>query len=182
MVLFESSHNSSAVTLTLTEISIRPHPLPSSPLCLWYSDSSGISIIRSTSGSHFASAFKSLRLIRSGSLQCCQNVGPWVSISFSWIGKSYRERRPVSVCRIHRNQKLQHEWRVNRRFDRIQGPGIVSPLVWICAPDVFHKSLKKVAIEFSRHCLSRWKMFLMHSANNVKGLPHFPSWFRSKFI
>jgi len=64
----QSSWNSSAVALTLTEISIRPHPVWNSPIWHWYRDSSGISIIRSTSGSHFVSASSSCSAIRSESL------------------------------------------------------------------------------------------------------------------
>ena len=57
-------------------------------------------MIESTSESHFASASSSLSAIRSGSLQRCQNVTSWVSISSSRIGKNHRWRGPVSrECR-----------------------------------------------------------------------------------
>jgi hypothetical protein len=66
--LHKSSRNSSAVASALMEISICPHPLQSSPFWRLYSDSSGISMIGSTSGSHFASASLSRPAIRFGFL------------------------------------------------------------------------------------------------------------------
>ena len=45
----------------------------------------------------------------------------------------------------------------------MQGPGVVAPLVWKFAPDVFPQSPQNIAIEFSIHCLS-----FMHNAFNVK--------------
>jgi hypothetical protein len=49
----------------------------------------------------------------------------------------------------------------------VQDPGVVAPLVWTFAPDVFPQSPQKVAIEFSIHRLS-WNKFLMDDAFNVK--------------
>jgi hypothetical protein len=64
----------------------------------------------------------------------------------------------------------------------MQDPGVVAPLVWMFAPDVFPHSPQDVAIEFSIHRLSWWNKFIMHDAFSVKLLPQFLSWFGSKVV
>ena len=143
-----------------------PHPLRSSHLWHLYSDPSGISMIGSTAGSHFASAPSSHPAIRSGSLQCWQNVSPWASILSSGIekttgGEVRRVGRMGDDCRHRRSQKLSHN---ERRVSR----SVVAPLVWTFAPGVFPRSPQNVAMEFSIHRLPWSNKFLMHDAFNVE--------------
>jgi hypothetical protein len=50
----------------------------------------------------------------------------------------------------------------------VQVPGIVVPLDWTFAPDVFPQLPQNIAIEVSIHGLSWWNKFLMHIAFSVK--------------
>jgi hypothetical protein len=63
----------------------------------------------------------------------------------------------------------------------MQGLGVVAPLLWTFAPDVFRQSPQNVTVEFSIQRLSWWNKFLMHYAFTVKLSPHFWS-FWSKVI
>jgi hypothetical protein len=75
-------------------------------------------------------------------------------------GKNHRgcevqwEGRVGDDCRIRRNQKLPHNKRcVSWNIVMTHGSGVVAPLVWTFAPDVFPQSSENIAIEFSIHCL-----------------------------
>jgi hypothetical protein len=57
---------------------------------------------------------------------------------------------------------------MNQSVVMMQGPVVVSPLVWMFALDVFPQSPQNVAVEFSLHRLSWWNKFLMHDAFSVK--------------
>ena len=58
-----------------------------------------------------------------------------------WVG------RMGDDCRIRRSQNLPHkERRVSRSVVMMQDPGVVAPLVWMFAPDVFPQSPRNVAI------------------------------------
>ena len=143
-------------------------------------------MIGSSAGSHFTSVSSSHPAIQSGSLQCSHNIAPWASVSFSEIGKNRRCEGPVSMeddCHLRRSQKLPHNERcVSRSIIMMQGPGVVMPLVWTFAPNVFLQWLQNVTVEFSIHRLSWWNKFLIHIAFIVKLLPHFRSLFQSKVV
>ena len=84
-------------------------------------------------------------------------------------------------CHLCRSRKLPHSERcVNWSVVTTQDPGVVAPLVWTFAPDVFPQLPQNVTIEFSIHHLSLWNKFLMHHASSFKLLPHFRLWFRSR--
>ena len=111
-----------------------PHPLWTSPLWHWYSDSSRISTIGSNSGRNYTSASSSHSAVWPGSLQFHHNVTPWASISSSGIRKIWRN--PVSReggwwpsdCRLCRSEKLLHTERcMSQSVVMIQGPGVVAP-------------------------------------------------------
>ena len=70
-------------------------------------------------------------------------------------------------------KNFHNERHVSRSIVMMQGPGVVVPLVWSFALDVFCHSPQNAAIEFSIHCLYGWNKFLMHDAFIVKLLPHF---------
>jgi len=55
---------------------------------------------------------------------------------------------------------LHNKRRVSRSVVMMQGPGVVAPLVWTLAPDVFPQSPQNVAIEFSIHRPSWWNKSL----------------------
>jgi hypothetical protein len=67
------------------------------------------------------------------------------------------------TCHLRGSQKLLHNERhMSQSTVTMQGPGVVAPLVWTFAPNVFPQSLQNVAKEFSIHRLSWWNKFLMH--------------------
>jgi hypothetical protein len=120
------------------------------------------------------SASSSRPAIRSGSLQCCQNVAPWASISSLGKGKiTGGEVRLVGRvrddCCVRRSQNLPHnERRVSRSVVMMQRSGVSAPLVWTFARHVFPQSPQNGAIEFSIHHLSCWNKFLMHDVSVKK--------------
>jgi len=135
-------------------------------------------MIGGTSGSHFASASSSRSAIRSGSLQSCQNVAPWVSISSSSTGENHKGRGPMSR---EGGGRLSYTTQ-QATLDPECCQGVVAPLVWRFAPDVFPHLPQDVVIEFSIHRMSWWNKFLMHNTFSFNLLPHFRSWFRSKVV
>ena len=145
-------------------------------------------MIRSTAGSHFTSASSSHPAIWSGSLHCCQNITPWAAIylqeqetitgnEFQWVG------RVGDDCHLRRSPKLPQQATPERQsVVMMQGPGVVAPLVWSFAPDVFCQASQNAAVEFSIHSLSWWNKFLMHDTFIVKLLPHFRLWFELRVV